>query len=88
MGGFERITVSVSSELAAALRQSVADGQYVTESEIVRDALDEWARSRTKARARLERLREELAKADEGPWYSEEEAFGQLEREAHTQSVP
>jgi antitoxin ParD1/3/4 len=79
MGAFEKITISIPSEMAAALRESVEDGQYLTEGEIVRNALDDWVRSRVRAKARLQRLREELVKADEGPWYSEEEVSARLE---------
>ena len=79
MGAFEKITVSVPSETAAAMRQSVADGHYVTESDIVGAALADWTRSCEKAKAQSEWLREQLAEADEGPFYSEEEAFAMLE---------
>lgn len=79
MGAFEKITVSVRAEMAAALRQSVEEGRYLTESEIVRDALDDWARARADEQAKIQKLRDALVKADQGPWFSEEEAFAELE---------
>ena len=79
MGAYETITISVPSEMAAALRESVDDGQYLTEGEIVRDALDDWVRSRAKAKATLRQLREDLAKADNGPFYSDTEVSARLE---------
>ena len=79
MGAFERITVSVPVEMAAALRQSVEDGQYVTESDIVRDALDEWQRVRERRDAKIASVREALEKAQQGPWMTEEEAFARIE---------
>ena len=79
MGAFEKITVSVPVEMAAALRQSVEDGQYVTESDIVRDALNEWRRVRERRDAKLRWVRDALEKADKGPWLSEDEVFRRLE---------
>lgn len=79
MGAFEKITVSVSSETATAMRESVADGRYLTESEIVRHALEDWKRSHDRVKAKTEWLRKELARADKGPFYSDEEVTALLE---------
>lgn len=79
LGAFEKITISVPAEMAAALRQSVEDGHYVTESEIVRDALGDWARTRAAEHAKLDKLRTALVEADKGSWFSEDEAFALVE---------
>lgn len=42
----ERLTVTLPAELAQAIRAAVAHGDYATSSDVVRDALAEWARNR------------------------------------------
>lgn len=76
MGASERITVAVPTEMADALRQSVKDGEYASEGEIIRDALNDWALARKNDDAELERLRE----ADEsGPSIPAEEVWSEIE---------
>ncbi len=45
MSAIERMTITMPAEMAAALRQTVAGGEYASTSEIVREALREWARA-------------------------------------------
>ena len=78
MGAFQKITISVSDDAADVMRRSIESGQYVTESEIVRDALNDWVKAREREQAKAQWLRDKLAKADEGPWFSEDEAFAQV----------
>ena len=42
----ERLVVSLPAELAQAIRVAVAHGDYTSSSDVVRDALAEWARKR------------------------------------------
>lgn len=79
MDAFEKITISVPTEMATALRHSIEDGDYLTESEIVRDPLDDWARARAAERAKIGEVRDALVRADQGPWFSEDEAFAAIE---------
>ena len=46
MGAVERMTITMPAELAETLRQTVAGGEYASTSEVVREALRDWTRSR------------------------------------------
>lgn len=74
MGAMERITIDVPAELAASLRQGVADGGYESEDQIVSELLREW----TAMRSDGNRLREAVAKAAKGPWVPAEDSFDRV----------
>jgi len=58
MSPLEQLTFALPSELAGTLRAAVDVGDYASEGEIVREALDEWSRARADDAAKLEWLRE------------------------------
>ena len=79
MSAIERITITMPAEMAAALRQTVAGGEYASTSEVVREALREWARHRDAERRDLELLREAIRAGDEsGPGIPAGEVFAEL----------
>ncbi|QZH75668.1 MAG: type II toxin-antitoxin system ParD family antitoxin [Erythrobacter sp.] len=57
MSKLERMTVTLPEEMAAKLREAVANGEYVTTSEIVREALREWSDLQERRLASLTHLR-------------------------------
>lgn len=61
MSTIERMTITVAADMAAALRQSFADGEYASTGEIVR----EWVRHRDAERPGLAALREAIGAGDE-----------------------
>ncbi|MFW7269927.1 type II toxin-antitoxin system ParD family antitoxin [Gluconacetobacter sp. Hr-1-5] len=65
MSTIERMTITVPSEMAAILRQSVDGGEYASTSEVVREALREWMRRRDTDRRDLDALREAIRMGDE-----------------------
>ena len=79
MGAFEKITVEVSTEVANAMRRSVADGEYDSADQIVSEALSEWAKVQPLDERGLARLREAVRRSDEsGPSIPADEAFAIL----------
>lgn len=42
----EKISVALTPELAATVRQAVASGDYASTSEVIREALRDWQRQR------------------------------------------
>jgi antitoxin ParD1/3/4 len=59
MSGVEKISVAITPESAAMIRQAVAGGDYASSSEVIRDALRLWMVRRDEqaiARAELRRL--------------------------------
>ncbi|GBR06878.1 ribbon-helix-helix domain-containing protein [Acetobacter oeni] len=79
MSTIERITITVPSEMAATLRQSVDGGEYASTSEVVREALREWMRRRDTDRRDLDTLREAIRMGDEsGSSIPAETVFAEL----------
>ena len=65
MSNIERMTVTMPGEMAATLRQTVAGGEYASTSEVVREALREWVRSRDQDQRDLQTLRQAIREGDE-----------------------
>lgn len=79
MSSIERLTITLPSEMAAALRNTVKGGQYASASEIVREALREWARKHDDEQRELEALRQAIKAGDEsGPGIAADEVFAEL----------
>ena len=79
MPAVERITITMPAEMAATLKATVADGQYASTSEVVREALRDWERSRETERRDLEALRDAIRIGDEsGPSISAAEVYAEL----------
>ena len=79
MGAIERMTITMPAELAEVLRQTVAGGEYASTSEVVREALRDWTRSRDTERRELEALRAAIkAGLDSGPGIPADQVFAEL----------
>ncbi len=79
MPAVERLTVTMPAEMAETLRRTVAGGEYASTSEVVREALREWARARDAERRDLDALRAAIrAGLDSGPGLPAEEVFAEL----------
>ena len=75
----ERVTITLPAEMAASLKATVAEGQYASTSEVVREALREWTRARDVERRELEALREMIRIGDEsGPGIPAGQAFAEI----------
>ncbi|WP_408670044.1 type II toxin-antitoxin system ParD family antitoxin, partial [Staphylococcus aureus] len=73
------MTITMPSELAETLRQTVAGGEYASTSEVVREALREWTRRRDAERQDLEALRAAIrAGLDSGPGLPADQVFAEL----------
>jgi antitoxin ParD1/3/4 len=53
----EKMSIALTPELAAAVRAAVANGEYVSSSEVVREALRDWQLRRSLHQKALEDLR-------------------------------
>lgn len=79
MPAVERMTITMPTELAETLRQTVAGGEYASTSEVVREALREWTRSRDAERRDLEALREAIKVGlHSGPGMPADQVFAEL----------
>ncbi len=56
----ERITITLTSEMAEAVRAAVETGQYASNSEIIREALRDWTHKNMLRDRQLEALRKDV----------------------------
>jgi antitoxin ParD1/3/4 len=57
MSNVEKMSIALTPELAAAVRAAVANGEYVSSSEVVREALRDWQVRRALHQQALEEVR-------------------------------
>jgi antitoxin ParD1/3/4 len=57
MPNVEKISIALTPEMAAAVRAVVENGEYVSTSEVVREALRDWQLRRALHQKELEELR-------------------------------
>jgi antitoxin ParD1/3/4 len=78
----ETVSVDLNPEIADQIRQAIQSGEYGSSSEVVEDALREWAFLRDRSVSDLEGLGRawDEARAKDGPGKSFEEVFDRLER--------
>ena len=56
----ERLTISLTSDLAARVKEAVAGGQYGSVSEVMRQALRDWEMAESRRQAELHSLRADV----------------------------
>ena len=79
MAHAQPVTVSLTPEMAAMVRRKVADGEYTSVSEVVREALRDWSRKQSAEHEALQELRVLLDEAIEsGPGESGTAVFARL----------
>jgi antitoxin ParD1/3/4 len=47
MANVEKVSITLTAEMAAAVRKAVESGEYASTSEVMRDALRDWQTKRT-----------------------------------------
>jgi antitoxin ParD1/3/4 len=57
MATVEKLSIALTPEFAAEIRQAIATGEYASTSEVVRDALRAWKRVREERQVAIEELR-------------------------------
>jgi antitoxin ParD1/3/4 len=53
----EKISIALTQDLAALVRQAVDNGDYASTSEVIRDALRDWKIKRTIQQQQIDELR-------------------------------
>lgn len=78
----EKISIALTPEMVAQVRQAVETGEYASSSEVVRDALRDWTYKRRLQQKGLEELRELWieARKDDTPGVLAEDVLDRLER--------
>ena len=60
MSDIERMTFTLTAEMAQTVKSAVEDGDYASSSEIIREALRDWQRKRRLQESELEQLRADI----------------------------
>jgi antitoxin ParD1/3/4 len=59
----EKISITMSSDMLRAIRESVESGEYASASEAMRDAIRVWRRQRLEDAERLEAIRARIRRS-------------------------
>ncbi|BBK42699.1 CopG family transcriptional regulator [Allostella vacuolata] len=79
MANVEKVSVALTPEMATMVREVVQTGEYVSASEVMREALREWKLRRAQRAKAIEELgRLWDAGINSGPTIDGEEAFAQI----------
>ena len=62
MADIERLTITLPSDMAGAIKGAVAGGDYASASEVVREALRDWKRKRALQSQELAALKADVDK--------------------------
>ncbi|MBP2150865.1 type II toxin-antitoxin system ParD family antitoxin [Xanthobacter flavus] len=79
MASVEKVSVALTPEMAAMMREVVKTGEYASASEVMREALRDWKHRRTQRAKAIEELgRLWDAGMSSGPAVDGEEAFARI----------
>jgi antitoxin ParD1/3/4 len=62
MAEIERLTITLPSDMAAAVKDAVADGDYASSSEVIREAIRDWKMKRAMQLQELAALKADIDK--------------------------
>ena len=90
MANVEKVSIALTVDMAAVVREAVASGEYASSSEVVRDALRDWKLKRSLRRTEIEHLRGlwEDGLASGTGQFSDMDAIKQEARKRLAQSKP
>ena len=57
MANVEKVSVALTADMAAVVREAVESGEYASNSEVVREALRDWKLKRSLQQQEIEELR-------------------------------
>ncbi|MES2443009.1 MAG: type II toxin-antitoxin system ParD family antitoxin [Pseudomonadota bacterium] len=71
MANVEKVSIALTQDMAAMVRQAVESGEFASSSEVIRDALRDWKSKRAGTARDVEELRRLIAEghaSGSGPW--------------------
>ncbi|MCU0733948.1 MAG: type II toxin-antitoxin system ParD family antitoxin [Methylotetracoccus sp.] len=83
MANVEKISIALTQDMAALVRQAVESGEYASSSEVIRDALRGWKMKRAFQEQQIEELRrlwQEGIKSGPGRFESIDDLLQEAER--------
>lgn len=83
MANVEKLSVALTQDMAAMVRQAVESGEFASSSEVIRDALRDWKAKRSDAAREIEELRRLIAEGHASgtkPWVGVESIIAEARR--------
>ncbi|WP_373489471.1 type II toxin-antitoxin system ParD family antitoxin [Blastomonas sp.] len=90
MSKIEKLSIALTADLAAEVREAVASGMYATSSEVIREALRDWSRRRAFQQTELGELRRLIQEGHDsgyGPWEGIEAIIAEARRRFEAQQT-
>ncbi len=88
MANVEKVSVALTPEMAAMMREVVEAGEYASASEVMREALRDWKHRRTQRARAIEELgRLWDAGVNSGRAIDGEEAFARIRQKLETKTA-
>lgn len=87
MASIEKISIALPPKMVSVVRKAVEDGEYASNSEVVREALRDWMQRRSlRQQGIIEEMRRlwQQAIEDRGPGFDPSEVLDRLERKYRT----
>jgi antitoxin ParD1/3/4 len=90
MPAIEKISIALPAEMVSLLHESVRTGEYASSSEVVRDALRDWAQKRTVRENGIATLRAlwQQAVEDRSPGIAPEPVLKRLKAKYESMAEP
>jgi antitoxin ParD1/3/4 len=85
----EKISVALTSELAAIVKEAVRSGEYASSSEVMREALRDWKAKRTLAQYQIDELRRLVAEghaSGSSAWSGVDDTLEEVRKRAESRS--
>lgn len=83
MPGTEKMSITLTPELAAIVNEAVATGDYASTSEVIREALRDWRIKQMVRRQQIQEIRQlwdEAVQSGPGRFHNVEELIQEAER--------
>jgi antitoxin ParD1/3/4 len=81
----EKVSIALTQDMAAMVRQAVDSGEYASSSEVIRDALRDWKAKRSRVDATVVELRRLIAEGHASgvvDWEGGDEILAKIHRMA------
>lgn len=90
MSTVEKLSIALPAEMASIVRRAVEAGEYSSSSEVIREALCDWAHKRNLREQSLTELRArwQEALADDSEGLDPDSVFSNLEKKYETMQEP
>lgn len=85
MAKVEKVSVALTQDMAATVRDAVESGEFASSSEVIRDALRDWKTKRVLAQLQIDELRRLIAEghaSGTGPWQGANATLTEIRRRA------